>query len=355
MNRYVAGLFALLCCTALFAGGIAAGDSHYDLTVAGSVDTPDRVVSLEGNDYTVSAIGVVSPGEAIDVSVDAPADASYDLYLYNDDRRVSDRIDEAGSSETFDGDYPAGSYMVAVYVDGSVETVHPVVVSSYDVTVDAPESAQPGEEVTFTVNVENIDGTPENLDAVQVVVSNDGDDETLTATQNGDGEYTATTTLSETGEYLVYANVRGSETSQGQKELLGASASATVNVRDATPTPTPTATPTSTPENSGGGGQAGENTATATPTATATMTPTINDTSTVTSTPTPTPTATERSTATATPAPTESATPTETATPTPNNVLTPNSDSDTTETTGNLSVLVPVLAVFGFGLLTRRR
>lgn len=342
MNRYVAGLFALLCCTALFAGGIAAGDSHYDLTVAGSVDTPDRVVSLEGNDYTVSAIGVVSPGEAIDVSVDAPADTEYDLYLYNEDRYPEGRINDAGTSETFDGDYPAGSYMVAIYADGSFVTVHPVVVSSYDVTVDTPESAQPGEEVTFTVGVENVDGTPENLDSVQVVVSNDGDDQTLTATQNGDGEYSATTTLSETGDYLVYANVRGSETSQGQRELLGASGSATVNVRDATPTPT--VTPTSTPENSGDGGQSGENTATATPTATATVTPTINDTSTVTSPPT----------ATATPAPTESATPTETTTPTPNNVLTPNDESESTETTGNLSVLVPLLAVLGFGLLTRR-
>jgi len=352
MHRYAAGVFALLCCTALFVGGIAVADGHYDISIAGSVDTPDRQVMLEGQEYTVSAIGVVAPGKSISVSVDAPADATYDLYLYNDNRRVEERINDASSSETFDGDYSAGSYVVAVESDGQFKTVHPVVVKSYDVGLGTPDTARSGDTVEFSVDVANVPGTPENLDSVQVVVSKDGEDQTLTATEMSDGTYVAETTLSETGTYLVYANVRGSEEVNGQKEVLGASGSEEVDVRDPTSTPSPTPTPTETSA-SGGGGSTVDDTPTQTPTSTSSQSSTATSpTATVTQTPTtsatPTVTTTETTTATAT------ETATQTASPTPNNVVTPNGESPT-QTTGSLSALVAVVAVLGFGLLTRRR
>ncbi|WP_049980129.1 hypothetical protein [Halolamina rubra] len=348
MSRLAAGVVALLCCTALMAGGIAAADSSYDLAIDGSVDTPDRVVTLEGNEYTVSAIGVVDPGEPIQVSVEAPTNTEYDLYLYNDDRRSEDRINDAGTSETFDGDYPSGSYMVAIYADGNFITVHPVVVRSYDVTIDAPATAEAGEEIELSVSVENVQGTPTDLEGVQIVLSNNGEAETLTATETGDGTYTATTTLSETGDYLVYANARGSDTVDGEHELVGVSQSNEITVQTATTTAT--ATPTSTPGDGGDGGGQDPATATATPTASATVTPTAsNDT-----TATVTATATATSTSTDQPTATDTATATTSETPTPANVLTPN-DSSPTTTTGSLSVLLPLGALLGFGLLARRQ
>jgi len=341
MNSYTTGVVALLCCTALFAGGIAAADGSYDISIAGSVDTPDRVVTLEGTDYTVSAIGVVDPGEPIQVSVDAPADTTYDLYLYNEEKQQEDRIDDAGASATFDGNYPAGSYVVGVYADGNFEAVHPVVVRSYDVTLETPASAETGETVEFTADVENVAGTEQDLDTVQIVVSKDGDEQVLTATKSADGTYTATTTLSETGEYLVYANARSADSVNGQKELIGVSRSSEITVQEptatATATATTTATPTSTPDN---GGEQDP------PTATSTATPTPSDASTASDTPTPT--------ATATPTAQQTPTATGTATPTADSVLTPNGSSPTT-TTGRLSVLVPLGALVGFGLFARRR
>lgn len=336
MHRYAAGAVALLCCTALFAGGIAVADEHYDIAIAGSVDTPDRQVTLEGQEYTVSAIGVAAPGESISVSVDAPADASYDLYLYNDDRQVVDRINNAGTSETFDGDYSVGSYMVALYEDGNFHTVHPVVVTSFDVGLTTPDTAESGETVEFSVDVENVPDTPENLNTVQIVISTDGDERTLTATETGDGTYTAEATLSESGTYLVYANVRGEESQDGQRELLGVSESSVVTVRESTAANSPT--PTEAPDN-GGGGDTGDSTPTSTATATSSES--------TASTASPTPTAT----VTATSTPTDPAT---TTSPTPNNVVTPNQETPT-QTTGGLSVLVAMGAVVGFGLLTRRQ
>lgn len=340
MDRYAAGAFALLCCIALFIGGIAAADQQYGIDIGGSVDTPTRQETLEGEEYTVSAIGVVSPGDAIEVSVDVPADVSYDLYLYDDERRSQERIENADATETFDGDYSVGSYLVAIWVDGQARAVHPVVVQSYEVTVDAPSEVEPGESVEFTVDVSNVPDTPENLNSVQVVVSKNGDDQALTATESGDGIYTAETTLAETGSYMVYANVRGSDEVNGRKELLGASQSSTVAVRESTPTTTASPTPTPTEVPSSGGGETSDGT----PTATETPTQTSMDTA----SPTATATATETSMAT------QTATASPTATLTPNDVVTPNQESPT-ETTGGLSALVAVVAVLGFGALTRRR
>jgi len=341
MDRYAAGIVALLCCTVLLVGGIVVADASYEIEIAGSVDTPDDEVTIEGEEYTVSAIGVADPGEPIDVSVDAPDNVSFDVYLYNEDRQTVDRVYDADSTVTFDGEYSAGSYLVAVWVDGSVETVHPVVVRSYDVSVDAPDEVEPGSDVEFTVDVENVQGTPENLDSVQVVVSKDGDNEVVTASESADGEYTATMTLSETGEYLVYANVRGSETANGQKELMGVSRSTTVQVRETTPTATATST-----DSSGGGSNSSTDTVTATQSATVTATTTPTATATATSTATPTSTATSTATATATDLPAS-------PTPTTDDVLTPNPNTSTT--TGGLSVLIPVGSLVTFGLLVWRR
>ena len=331
MNRFLIGLVALLCCTAVFAGTIAASNADYDISVDGSVDTPDRTVTLEGEEFLVSAIGVVSPGETISATVTTPTGVDYKLYLYNDEKKI---VDEAADSGTFDNDYPAGSYLIALWEDGSVQAVHPVVVKSYEVTIDAPSAVESGEEVEFSVGVDNVAGTAKDLDSVQVVVSRNGDQNVLTATKSSDGTYTATTTLSAEGEYLVYANARGSNEVNGQKELLGASQSTEISVRD--PTPTATATPT----DSGGQNQAGS---------TESPTPTATDTATITETATATATATQTSES-----PTATSTATETATD--NSVVTPNQQSPSpTTTTGSLSPVVTLLSVLGLGYLARNR
>lgn len=355
MNRYVAGVLALLCGTLVFVGGFAVADAAFGVNISGSVDTPDREVTVEGDQYPVSAIGVVAPGEPIEASVTAPDSASYDVYLYDEDRRAVEVISDAGTTVTFDGDYGAGSYVVAVWVDGNVRAVHPVVVKSYEVSVDAPDRAVVGSEVKFTVDVSNVAGTAEELDTVQVVVSKDGEDEALTATKSGDGAYTVSTTLSESGDYLVYANVRGPDTANGRKELLGVSESTTVEVREPTQTPTATATPTPTDTPNTGGGSPSDP---ATETATATSSPMQTATVTITATSSPTQTATETATATPTSTVSETGTPTirDTATGTPSNVVTPNQSTPTpTTTTSGLSTLVSVIAVLGFGFLVRRR
>lgn len=343
MNRVRSVGIVFLCVLCVIAGGSVVADSSYELSISGSTDTQDRTVTLQGNDYTVSNIGVVAPGEQITADVTAPAGADYNVNLYNRDGEIiaSDRMPDGSGTAQLDGHDQAGSYILAVYADGSVPTIHPLVISSYDVSLNAPATAEQGAATELTVDVSNVAGTAEDLDTVQVVISKDGEDEAVTATKSGDGSYTASTTFSEQGDYIVYANVRGPDTANGRKELLGVSESTTVEVREPTQTATATSTATDTPNNGGGA-------------------PSDPATETTTATPSPTQTATETATVTATSTVTETSTPTptvsDTATATPSNVVTPNQSTPTpTTTTSGLSTLVSVIAVLGFGFLARRR
>lgn len=337
MSRPRTVVFAVLCCGIVLFGGLAAGASTYQLSVPDSVETPDRVVTLEGAEYTVSAIGVVSPGDTIESAVpNAPEDASYSVYLYDKNRNIQDTDAMTGpGTATFDTDaYATGSYLLVVNgPDGNYRTVHPIIIRSYEVSVDAPDRAEPGETIQLTVSVENVAGTAENLESVQVVLSKNGGQQTITATKESDGTYTVETTLSASGDYLVYANVRGSDEANGRKELLGATNTNSIEIRDSTPTET------SSPTDEASNPPPDE-----TPTPTATVSPT----ETATGTPT------ERQTTTETPTVTETVTPTGTATPTATSdaVLTPNEESPT-QTTGGIHSVVPLVALGTF-LLWRR-
>lgn len=60
---------------------------EYDLTTAGSLDTPDRTVSVEGRSFAVTGVTPVDPGGTVTAVVTAP-DAAYRVFLYNVDREV---------------------------------------------------------------------------------------------------------------------------------------------------------------------------------------------------------------------------------------------------------------------------
>lgn len=320
-------------------GGIAVADGQYTLSVANSVDTPTRTLTLEGEPYQVSAIAKVRPGERLSFSTEAPEGADYSVYLYNDDREIVDttRMTGPGSKSFPTEGYDTGSYLLVINgPDGNYRTIFPVVLAAYETSLSAPSSATTGEQVTFDVDLTAVDGTNGQIDRVEVVLSKGGEDTVLNATKQSEGTYTATATIDDAGAYLVYTNVRGTETVEGRKEILGVSDAHTLEVTQ--PTPTPTATATEEP-NTGGSGGTDQSTTT---TATETHSPTPTATQTATASPTDT------DSAKATPSKTTSTTPTrtETQTTTTSNVITPASPSDQgTQTTGGLSLLVPIVAV----------
>ncbi|WP_276248679.1 hypothetical protein [Haladaptatus sp. YSMS36] len=326
-------------------GALATTAPTYEISVDGSVDTPPREVTFEGDEYTVPAVSKTAGDQTITARVTGPDDTIYRVYLYNKENQILDsKRAEASAAFEFDlSGYDAGSYVLVVKQDGIFRAIHPVLVKGYDVSLDAPNKATTDSSVTVDVTV-TPRGDMGDPHEVEVGIGNDQKTVIETATKRADGSYRATVSLSElsTGEHQVYAVVRGTEKAFGSEELLGLS---NTNTLDITRAKTTTA--------SGGGGDE----------------PPAATTATVTGTPKTT------ATATASASPTDASTTDGTTEPpatagestTDESVITPSqptSESPTDEpelvegtglSTGELAAGVALIAVVGGGIVAFRR
>jgi len=195
--------------------GSRTSQSEYDLTVDGAIETPERTVTIEGEDYTLRSVGAVDPGDDIVADITAPSDAVYDVELRNADEQVVSelRMTDSGTV-TFDTGnlgLDPGTYAVVVLDDQHIETLRPVVVSGYELTVDPPASVAPGESAEITVDVTDAarNSAPEGVE----VVAYRGDEVIrVSATETATQQYTATVPFdddSPTGEYTLYALAKG--------------------------------------------------------------------------------------------------------------------------------------------------
>jgi hypothetical protein len=332
----------------LAAGGVPAQSTNYEITaISGSIDTPERTVTVEGDTYTVSSVSRVSQGDDLSVTVDAPAGERYGVYLYDSERNIADTKSQVGSgTASLSTNLEPGSYVAATYNEGTIEDVQPVVISGYSVSVDVPSSTTADEAVTATAQLDQTaaDSPPEQ---VLITVWNDGSRREVTATQTSDGTYEASLDGLSAGEYEVYATAHGPEVVNGEQELLGMSDPQSLTVTEAS-----TATTTS---NGGGGdtGGGGDDSDTETP---ETETTTTTTSSTPTTTQSVTPTNTPTPTGTVTTTPTSLTTVTDSPTPTTSDVITPGSSTTTSTTVPDpgpqiVAVLLGLLCLLG---LSRR-
>lgn len=286
-------MLAVLAATAPLAGGAGT----YGLTATRDVDVPERTLTIEGDQFTVSSVSTLRAGDRLEADVQAPDDTEeYGVLLYDADRQIvqSTRSDLTGdrtvSFET--DDLEPGSYLLAVDANG-VRAVHPVVVQGYDVTVDAPSTAEPGAELAVTVDLAPRAGNPP-VDRVELAVLGEDVVDEATATRRDDGTYTATLTAPDReGEFRLGAVARGTETVKGGNEnvVVAVSQPATLSVEGSDDGGSET-----TRQPAGGDRSSGTSTSTPTPSATettqttdrATVTPTATESRDPTETPTPT-------------------------------------------------------------------
>lgn len=214
--------------------GLAQNDgSEYRVVVSESIETPDRTFTVDGDQYHVSEIAERKPGESLSVDSFTPGDENYGVYLYNSDRKIADTKAATGDdSVTFETDeLSPGTYIVAIYADGTIETVHPVVISGYAVSIDAPADATQESTVDLSAQVtaEGSSGTPHE---VAVVLASAETHERVSLSRTSDGTYTASVSLEDfaTGEYSVYAVATSDEEVYGEPELLGISDAATLTI-----------------------------------------------------------------------------------------------------------------------------
>lgn len=238
MMRQSVPAFAVVCILAssvllLGVASPATAADEYQITIDGSVDTPTRQVTVEGRSFDVTAVAKADAGDSIDVDVTDPDQSEeYRVLLYNADQDImdSERFLTGNQTVTFDTsdfDAESGSYAVVVQADGVDEAVHPLVIKGYDLSVNAPASATPGDDVEVEVDVTVL--TPNEVseanDRVEVVIAGENQDIRQTAS-GGNGEYSVSmdTDSLDSGSYNVYATMRNdSKTVFGRAELFGIS------------------------------------------------------------------------------------------------------------------------------------
>jgi hypothetical protein len=209
--------------------GGATAEPAYNISVVGSYDTPTDTVTVEGEQFTVSGVGTAAQGEELTVSVDAPADAEYQINLYTLDQQVQDFRAATGSETvTFDTSLvDPGSYVVAAVDNQEFFAVHPVVVTDYSITTAFPDQVPTDTAVSGSVTIEPTPG--ENpVGAVEVVLWNSTWRDRIPLTTTESGRYTGTVPGLANGTYRVSTVVIAAERIDGEENVLAVSEPATL-------------------------------------------------------------------------------------------------------------------------------
>jgi hypothetical protein len=207
----------VLCSVAIGAAAIGTASEHYDVNSAGSIDVPDRTVTLNGQDFEIESVGYVTPGQTIEATTEAPDEKDYILYLY--DNKV-ERVDFSQMTGDDSASFPTddldpGSYVLAVRADREYKVIQPVVVAGYEPTVDVSGEVTPGEPFTVEVDpdAEEYENAPD-IDSITVVRTEDDEavEEVEATPVDGSDTYEAELTApDEEGEVRLLTTVLGEE------------------------------------------------------------------------------------------------------------------------------------------------
>ncbi|AGB33762.1 hypothetical protein C488_15692 [Natrinema pellirubrum DSM 15624] len=216
----------LLAATVLLAVPVAS-QSGYDIEVVNAVSTPEETIELAGTEYSVDGVGIIEPGEPIEMKV--TSSDQYRVYLYNTDEKSEyDNVWSADETRVAMGTendalntsaLEPGTYMLSLEPRGEGrQAVYPVVVQEFELSVEVPETVSTEEEAEFTASVEPA-GAASDVDTVDVAI---WDEENKDVTEieleaDGEGEFSTAVDPAELGEgeYNVYGGVLSEEEVEG--------------------------------------------------------------------------------------------------------------------------------------------
>ena len=214
----------LLLMTASLAVTPAAG-SGYDIEVVTSVSTPQETIEIDGDQFNIDGIGVVEPGDPIEIDVTSNKD--YDVMLFNtnserehlsdDVDADNDRISIGTQTDDLDTNDLKGTYMLTLNPTGEGrQAVYPVVVQAFDFHLEYPSTATQGETVEISATIDSSDTSM--VENVEVALwDGSADDDTETLDSQDDGTYSTTLDLDDydEGEYEIYGAVFGDDEAEG--------------------------------------------------------------------------------------------------------------------------------------------
>jgi len=260
----------------------AIGAPAYSISATPSIDIPEQTTTYQGTEYTVDSITRLYDGESVNINADAPSDATYDINLRGPDNEIISSERKSGDSihtiEYF-GTGEAGTYAVTIYDDNDPQTVHPVVLAGYEISVQSPDSVRSGDSVTVEADLtEQSIAKHSNLDYVELIIGNEDVQVQQRLESQGDSTYatSVSTTDLDTGTYNMYVTVRGDEDVRKRAEFLAVSDQIEITITEQSTESSGDSTDGGSTGGSVGGTEqtatATERTTTSTPTATLTTT-----------------------------------------------------------------------------------
>ncbi len=206
------------------------------ISLDNTIDMPDRTVTYQGKTYDIRDVGAYSLGETVNITVNATDIKSFQLSLLDKNKNFLWNNMVYYTEGTAEMVMPGGvvtapgTYAFAVFYQGDILAVKPVVFSKYNLSV-MPSSTivPPGETLHVKVRV-----SPDTSLPVRVVLAKNSSslESSANRTQNDIYETDIKIPESANGSFSLYAAIVSDNIILGYPELMGISGGGTIKVTE---------------------------------------------------------------------------------------------------------------------------
>jgi len=236
MRTFIKAFMRVLIALVILSTVIASAGTTISLD--NTIDLPDRTVTYQGKNNEIQDIGAYQLGESVNISINVTDIKSFQLSLLDKNKNflwnhmvynTEGRTEVAMPKDVVT---TPGTYAFAVFYQGDIMAVKPVVFSQYKMSVILDSTAvAPGGTLRVKVNV-----APDTSLPVKVVlVRNSSSIESL-VNRTKEGEYVAEINIpaGAYGIFSLYAAITSNNMILGYPELIGAASGGTINVTNIT-------------------------------------------------------------------------------------------------------------------------
>jgi hypothetical protein len=217
-------------------------DDTYDIDVDSSVPTSTQEVTIDRpgfGTYEIDSLGSYNAGDPIIADIATPdridpSSLEFQLYAQSGQLIADKKPDDTGRA-TFSGDttkLSPGTYQLLAVSTSKVETLTPIVISGYDVSVAHPTTIEQNHLLSISGDIYKTEAT-EPPASVTVILWSDACDKRASADLNDD-RYTADIPLTQVspGEYNIYVTANGNEQFRGRDEIKSVVEGDTVTIAE---------------------------------------------------------------------------------------------------------------------------
>ncbi len=206
------------------------------ISLGNTIEIPHRTVTYDNTTYEIQDIGAYSLGDDINITINTTDINSFQLSLLDKDQNfIWNNITYYTEGKTYmvmpgSAVTSPGTYVFAVFYQGDVQAVEPVVISSYKISVNPNTTViAPGGMLNVRVGI-----LPDITRPVEVVLVRNSSSIESIANRTNMGEYEAEVGIPSGahGEFSLYASIPSGNKTLGYPDLIGISSGGTINVTE---------------------------------------------------------------------------------------------------------------------------